>query len=77
MRIKMAMVVVVVGFLTTSTTAKLHKVGGGQGWNQNVNYTQWSADQDFYVGEWLSNNSLTLSSIILSDHIYIARFSYN
>ncbi|KAK9925010.1 hypothetical protein M0R45_033351 [Rubus argutus] len=59
MRIRMAMVVVVVvvvGFLKTSTTAKLYKVGGGQGWNQNVNYTQWSANQDFYVGEWLIFN---------------------
>ncbi|PRQ53477.1 putative cupredoxin [Rosa chinensis] len=60
MRIRMVtvtvMVVVVVGFLTTSAAAKLHKVGDEQGWNPNVNYTQWSADKEFYVGEWLIFN---------------------
>ncbi|XP_042499270.1 lamin-like protein [Macadamia integrifolia] len=28
-------------------------VGGKQAWNPNVNYTEWSAKQHFYVGYWL------------------------
>ncbi|KAG4911680.1 hypothetical protein JHK82_052282 [Glycine max] len=32
----------------------LHKVGGSKGWiNQDVNYTEWSAQEHIYVGDWL------------------------
>ncbi|KAI4352527.1 hypothetical protein L6164_006767 [Bauhinia variegata] len=33
----------------------LHKLGGSKGWNpnQDVNYTAWSAQEHFYVGDWL------------------------
>ncbi|XP_008230821.1 PREDICTED: lamin-like protein [Prunus mume] len=47
---------ITVGWLMTSANGVLHKVGGAQGWNQNVNYTEWSANENFYVGEWLLFN---------------------
>ncbi|BFG26624.1 hypothetical protein CerSpe_128980 [Prunus speciosa] len=47
---------ITVGWLMTSANGVLHKVGGAQGWNQNVNYTEWSANEHFYVGEWLIFN---------------------
>ncbi|KAJ4974054.1 hypothetical protein NE237_007228 [Protea cynaroides] len=28
-------------------------VGGKERWNPNVNYTEWSSNQHFYVGYWL------------------------
>ncbi|ESW23268.1 hypothetical protein PHAVU_004G032500 [Phaseolus vulgaris] len=32
----------------------LHKVGGSKGWiNHDVNYTEWSAQEHVYVGDWL------------------------
>ncbi|CAL0299051.1 unnamed protein product [Lupinus luteus] len=30
-----------------------HKVGGNKGWNPNVNYTEWSSQEHFFVGDWL------------------------
>ncbi|KAH0973630.1 hypothetical protein GBA52_025786 [Prunus armeniaca] len=47
---------ITVGWLMTSANGVLHKVGGAQGWNQNVNYTEWSANENLYVGEWLLFN---------------------
>ncbi|KAF3444810.1 hypothetical protein FNV43_RR14503 [Rhamnella rubrinervis] len=44
---------IMVGCVVTSTVATLVKVGGPKGWNQNVNYTEWSALQNVYVGDWL------------------------
>ncbi|XP_052191030.1 lamin-like protein [Diospyros lotus] len=32
---------------------KLHRVGGAAGWTRDVNYTQWEAHDQFYVGDWL------------------------
>lgn len=49
-----AAMVITVGWLMASATAILHKVGGKQGWDQNVNYTEWAANEQVYVGEWLS-----------------------
>jgi len=32
----------------------LHKVGGSKGWiNHDVNYTQWSAREHVFLGDWL------------------------
>ncbi|XP_021713521.1 lamin-like protein [Chenopodium quinoa] len=32
----------------------LHEVGGGRfGWRLNVNFSNWAANQHFYVGDWL------------------------
>ncbi|BBH00277.1 early nodulin-like protein 20 [Prunus dulcis] len=39
---------ITVGWLMTSANGVLHKVGGAKGWNQNVNYTEWSANENFY-----------------------------
>jgi hypothetical protein len=52
----MVMVVVVWMMMMGSQTcvvARLITVGGSKGWNQNVNYTEWSSNQHFYVGDWL------------------------
>ncbi|XVE68207.1 hypothetical protein DITRI_Ditri09bG0049900 [Diplodiscus trichospermus] len=35
---------------------KLHRVGDKHGWNPNVNYSQWSSHEQFYVGDWLLFN---------------------
>lgn len=56
--------VIVVGFLATTAIVEgdqLHKVGGSKMWNQNVNYTEWSAHRRFYVGDWLCNSSFFYS----------------
>ncbi|GLT56546.1 hypothetical protein SLA2020_295810 [Shorea laevis] len=37
-------------------TAVLHRVGDKYGWNPNVNYTEWSDAEHFYVGDWLLFN---------------------
>ncbi|KAA8547949.1 hypothetical protein F0562_004378 [Nyssa sinensis] len=36
-----------------SRSPVLHKVGGKYGWTQNINYTEWSIHEQFYVGDWL------------------------
>ncbi|KAK7266479.1 hypothetical protein RIF29_19123 [Crotalaria pallida] len=30
-----------------------HKVGGSKGWHPDVNYTDWSSQEKFCVGDWL------------------------
>ncbi|EOY03559.1 Early nodulin-like protein 20 [Theobroma cacao] len=35
---------------------KLHRVGDKQGWNPNVNYSEWCSHEQFYVGDWLLFN---------------------
>ncbi|KAE8678443.1 plastocyanin-like domain-containing family protein [Hibiscus syriacus] len=39
-----------------SSTAALHRVGGKQGWYPNVNYSDWSGRERFYVDDWLLFN---------------------
>ncbi|XWS40926.1 hypothetical protein CRYUN_Cryun17cG0037900 [Craigia yunnanensis] len=34
----------------------LHRVGDKNGWNPNVNYSEWSNHEQFYVGDWLIFN---------------------
>lgn len=34
--------------------ANLIRVGGKTGWKSDKNYTEWSSQQKFYVGDWLS-----------------------
>ncbi|KAJ4724551.1 Lamin-like protein [Melia azedarach] len=39
---------------TESRDPGLHRVGGGQyTWAPNLNFTEWSTRQHFYVGDWL------------------------
>ncbi|BAU01308.1 hypothetical protein LR48_Vigan10g244900 [Vigna angularis] len=49
--------VVVMGWLSWVVMGNpvLHKVGGSKGWinNHDVNYTEWSAQEHVYVGDWL------------------------
>ncbi|GKV53719.1 hypothetical protein SLEP1_g60236 [Rubroshorea leprosula] len=45
-------------------TAVLHRVGDKYGWNPNVNYTEWSDAEHFYVGDWLRNFSNSFNSLI-------------
>ncbi|KAL0558677.1 hypothetical protein IC582_003256 [Cucumis melo] len=50
-------VVVVVGWLLCGVEGKqpvLHNVGGGKyTWTTNINFTDWSIHEHFYVGDWL------------------------
>ncbi|KAJ4822153.1 hypothetical protein Tsubulata_017314, partial [Turnera subulata] len=38
----------------TSTSATDHIVGANKGWNPGINYTLWSNNQTFYVGDLIS-----------------------
>ncbi|CAH9088826.1 unnamed protein product [Cuscuta epithymum] len=47
-------VLFVMGLLLTCASGDRIKVGGNVGWAPNVmNYTEWAAQQHFYVGDWL------------------------
>ncbi|XP_057953431.1 early nodulin-like protein 20 [Malania oleifera] len=51
-----AVAVAVLGLLTRVECRKpsLHRVGGQrEGWKPNVNYTNWTTHETFYVGDWL------------------------
>ncbi|KAL5582233.1 hypothetical protein UlMin_014675 [Ulmus minor] len=51
---RMLIVITIVGWLITRGASETrYKVGGSSGWNQNVNYTQWSSHQQLFVGDWL------------------------
>lgn len=39
--------------LTCSTASRLIQVGDKPGWRPDVNYTEWAAHQQLYVGDWL------------------------
>ncbi|KAL3528985.1 hypothetical protein ACH5RR_008307 [Cinchona calisaya] len=41
-------------FLTATVSATDHIVGANQGWNPGINYTLWSNNQTFYVGDLIS-----------------------
>ncbi|XP_077230699.1 early nodulin-like protein 17 [Tasmannia lanceolata] len=42
-----------VGLSITGVSAKLHNVGGAKGWDQGVNYTEWSDHEQIYAGDWI------------------------
>lgn len=48
---KMTMVAMVITIPRVS--AKLHHVGGSSGWTQNVSYSEWSSQEQFYLHDWL------------------------
>ncbi|KAF5184162.1 Lamin-like protein [Thalictrum thalictroides] len=55
-RVVMVMVVMLVTIsMMQSVSGVLHKLGGNryQGWRSNYNYTQWSMNEHFIVGDWL------------------------
>ncbi|KAM6550066.1 hypothetical protein CsatB_021742 [Cannabis sativa] len=53
--VAVAVAVAWLGAISGATAkAVLHKVGGSKGWNENVNYTQWSTtNAPFFLGDWL------------------------
>ncbi|XP_060172746.1 early nodulin-like protein 19 [Lycium barbarum] len=44
----------VVAAVATIVSATDHIVGGNKGWNPDINYTLWSNNQTFYVGDFIS-----------------------
>lgn len=44
-------VAVVAGFAVDLSAATDHIVGANHGWNPNINYSLWSGNQTFYVGD--------------------------
>ncbi|KAM3259763.1 hypothetical protein ACQJBY_051191 [Aegilops geniculata] len=47
-------VVVAAGCAVGLSGATDHIVGANRGWNPNINYSSWSANQTFYVGDLIS-----------------------
>ncbi|VAI21040.1 unnamed protein product [Triticum turgidum subsp. durum] len=47
-------VVVVAGCAVGLSGATDHIVGANRGWNPNINYSSWSANQTFYAGDLIS-----------------------
>jgi len=44
-------VAVLAGFAVDPSAATDHIVGANHGWNPNINYSLWSGNQTFYVGD--------------------------
>ncbi|KAL4367864.1 hypothetical protein GQ457_05G017280 [Hibiscus cannabinus] len=52
--VKFLLVVMVVSVVSIKlSVATLHRVGNSHGWSPNVNYSEWSDHDRFYVGDWL------------------------
>ncbi|KAL5206736.1 hypothetical protein ABZP36_034945 [Zizania latifolia] len=48
------LVAVLAGFAVSLSSATDHIVGANHGWNPNINYSLWSGNQTFYVGDLIS-----------------------
>ena len=48
-------VAVLAGFAVGPAAATDHIVGANHGWNPNINYSLWSGNQTFYVGDLICN----------------------
>ncbi|BAF25821.1 lamin-like protein precursor [Oryza sativa Japonica Group] len=48
------LVAVVAGFAVSLAGATDHIVGANHGWNPNIDYSLWSGNQTFYVGDLIS-----------------------
>lgn len=67
----MVVVVLMVMGWQTCAVARRITVGGTYGWNQNVNYTEWSTDnQHLHVGDWLCNLFIYFYFLILHDQLF-------
>lgn len=53
-RVMVVALMIIMGWQTCAV-ARLIRVGGSRGWQQNVNYADWSSHESFYVGDWLGN----------------------
>ncbi|PIA57771.1 hypothetical protein AQUCO_00600476v1 [Aquilegia coerulea] len=51
----MVVMLVTISMMQSVSGVVLHKLGGNryQGWKSNYNYTQWSMNEHFIVGDWL------------------------
>ncbi|KAK9939376.1 hypothetical protein M0R45_016072 [Rubus argutus] len=50
----MIVVVTLMSHAAESRQPVLHRVGGGRfTWDSNINFTDWSRNEHFYVGDWL------------------------
>ncbi|RLM87147.1 lamin-like protein [Panicum miliaceum] len=50
-------VAVLAGFTVDLSAATDHIVGANHGWNPNINYSLWSSNQTFYVGDLICKSS--------------------
>ncbi|CAL5062919.1 unnamed protein product [Urochloa decumbens] len=50
----MPWLLVLAGFAVDLSAATDHIVGANHGWNPNINYSLWSGNQTFYVGDLIS-----------------------
>lgn len=50
-------VAVLAGFAVHLSAATDHIVGANHGWNPNINYSLWSGNQTFYVGDLICKSS--------------------
>lgn len=48
------LIVVLILMLQQNVSGALFRVGSKLGWAPNVNYTQWAAQQQIYLDDWLS-----------------------
>ncbi|PAN13795.1 hypothetical protein PAHAL_2G364000 [Panicum hallii] len=51
---RLLVVAVLAGFTVDLSAATDHIVGANHGWNPNINYSLWSGNQTFYVGDLIS-----------------------
>ncbi|XP_071902888.1 early nodulin-like protein 17 [Coffea arabica] len=50
--------------LTTRVSATDHIVGANKGWNSGINYTLWSNNQTFYVGDLICYDNCTIEGAV-------------
>jgi len=55
-------VAVLAGFALGPSAGTDHIVGANHGWNPNINYSLWSGNQTFYVGDLICKPPQTSSS---------------
>ncbi|XP_027358846.1 lamin-like protein [Abrus precatorius] len=53
MMVVVTSVMVMVSLVASGDPIQLHRVGGSKGWRQDVNYTEWSAQEHVIVCDWL------------------------
>lgn len=58
------LVAVVAGFAVSLAGATDHIVGANHGWNPNIDYSLWSGNQTFYVGDLICKPPLSISSFL-------------
>lgn len=59
-------VALLAGFAADRCAATDHIVGANHGWNPNINYSLWSGNQTFYVGDLICKHFLSCLSRFFS-----------